>query len=119
LDTKRGGNFFEAGPNSMTRQIMQRGLVPVIVDRFGKSWNFEEWPQSRTFRSGQQERLLISDNRTYQYDIAGPAKRRRLAIQNWGEKADAPLASLASRMSAGWRWYFPQAPLAPRAVRAQ
>lgn len=110
LKTKLDGNRLEAGPNSMTRQIINRRLAPVIVDRFGKAWGVEDWPRSRTFRSGRQEGLLIADNRTHDYDVARPGKRRRLAVQNWGEQANVTRVSMFARLASALRWRFPSTP---------
>ncbi len=106
LVTKGDCNRFEAGPESLTRQIGRRGLEPLLVDRFGKPWCVSEWPVSRIFRSGRQEALLVADNRTHHYAVAGPAKRLRLARLAWGEVAAVPRISLASRLKSeiAWRW---------------
>ena len=56
----------------------------------------------------------MSDNRTYHYDVARPGKRRRLAVQNWGEKAFAPPASPLARVRAALNWYYPRTPLPGR-----
>jgi hypothetical protein len=105
-ETKRDGNRLEAGPNSMTRQVEARGLKPVVVDRFGKVWHPDDWPASLTFRSGQQEGLIIADNRTHQYAVANAQRRAYLSALNWGDKAvalPAPvLRKLMSQLS--WRW---------------
>ncbi|UCH72686.1 MAG: hypothetical protein JSU82_09865 [Rhodospirillales bacterium] len=73
---------FEAGPKGMTRQVLQRGLEPYVVDRDGTAWARADWEASGTYRSGEQERLLIADNRTNAYLKADPETRgwlRRLA----------------------------------------
>ncbi len=106
LATKSDGNRLEAGPNSLTRQVEARGLKPVVIDRFGKVWHPEDWPASLTFRSGQQEGLIIADNRTHQYAVANAQRRAYLSALNWGDKAVAPpapvLRKLMSQLS--WRW---------------
>ena len=106
LETKRDGNRLEAGPNSLTRQIEARGLKAVIVDRFGKVWQAEDWPASLTFRSGQQEGLIIADNRTHQYAVANAQRRAYLSSLNWGDKAVAPPAPLLrkAKSQVSWRW---------------
>lgn len=106
LATKFGGNLFEAGPNSLTRQIVRRGLVPVVVDRLGQPWTAEAWPISRTFRSGNQEGLLIADNRTYDYASASAKRRRKLARLNWGETSMISRPTLIGRLRSmiDWRW---------------
>ena len=41
-------------------------------------------PRSATFRSGEQENLLIADNRTDDWRRAAPEERRALAARAWG-----------------------------------
>ena len=104
LATKRGGYEFEAGPNSLTRQLERRGLQPVVVDRIGNSWQSEDWPESNTFRSGLQQGLLVADNRTHDFDIASNGKRRRLAKLAFGDRARVTHVSLMRRLQAKWQW---------------
>jgi len=87
LETKRDCNRFEAGPHGMTRQILAGGRSVVIVGRDGTAYVPEEWPEARIFRSGMQENLLISDNRTRMFDDSTNRKRRRLARLAWGDRA--------------------------------
>lgn len=106
MSTLESGNVFEAGPWGLTRQIEARGLKPVLVDAEGRRFPSEEWPRSRTFRSGGQEALAVSDFRTYEYAAGSPGKRRWLAELAWG---DGPLLARASRLErlrlwADWRW---------------
>ena len=103
--TKYDGNLFEAGPQGFTRQLQQRGLAPLVVDRPGKAWAAEDWPASRTFRSGAQEGLLIADNRTRDYAIAGLAKRRKLARLAFGAAGQAEASPLWDRWAARKRFY--------------
>lgn len=79
LATKRDCNRFEAGPDGLTRQVIARGLIPLVGLRGGQPSPPEDWPGCGGFRSGNQERLLIADNRTRDYQNASLRKRRRLA----------------------------------------
>lgn len=63
---------FEAGPNSLTRQVKARGLRAVTVPR-------------RPFRWGNQRDLLVADNRTDDYQHAAPERRKFLQQLAWGE----------------------------------
>ncbi|MBV9835765.1 MAG: hypothetical protein JO055_15215 [Alphaproteobacteria bacterium] len=106
MSTLESGNAFEAGPQSLTRQLDARGLKPIVVDRDGRRFHVDEWPRSRTFRSGGQEALAVSDSRTFDYASGSPGKRRWLAELSWG---DAALPSRADRLErlrmwADWRW---------------
>jgi hypothetical protein len=73
----------EAGTRSFTRQVSERGLATLVVGRDGVGYPPERWRQSATFRSGEQENLLLSDNRTRHYQEAGPLTRRGLAWLAW------------------------------------
>lgn len=87
LATKRDCNRFEAGPASMTQQLRSAGREVAIVGRDGRVFAPENWPDSRTFRGGDQENLLISDNRTRAYDRALTSRRRKLARLAWDDRA--------------------------------
>ena len=105
------GNGFEAGPNGMTKQIVARGLKPVIVDRFGGRWLPEDWPKSRTFRLAEQEGLLIADNRTMQYTCGSRRKRGRLVKRCWGPDA-RPVPGSPWRKLIEWlKWHYPRGPV--------
>lgn len=68
---------FESGRHSLTRQIMTRGLRPIVVDRYGRVYNIQEWKSSSTFWIDFQDNLLIADNQTTDY-TAGDLDRRRI-----------------------------------------
>lgn len=106
LAEKYDGNLFEAGPNSMTQQIVLAGKRPVVAGRDGQAFDIEGWPTSRTFRSGTQSNLLIADNRTQHYALAGMRKRKRLAVLNYGECAIVQGTSLFRRLIARMKWRF-------------
>jgi hypothetical protein len=75
---------FESGKSGMTRQLLARGLNALVVGRDGTSYEPECWSESRTFRSGNQENLLVADNRTDQYAQADDACRAFLRELAWG-----------------------------------
>ena len=83
----------ESGVQSVTRQIEARGLAPLVVGRDGHGYPRERWFESRTFRSGAQENLLVADNRTRHYAEARPRLRRKLARLAWGEPGTGDYAS--------------------------
>ncbi|MEW9307014.1 hypothetical protein [Labrys neptuniae] len=104
-------HLFEAGPNGMTRQVMARGLVPFVVDRFGTAWPPGGWMQSRTFRVGEQGGLLVADNRTSQYACGSPRKRARLIMRAWGNDGVTSKSSFPRRAAAWLWWHYPRGPL--------
>ncbi len=78
---KRDTYLLESGPHSFTRQIIQRGLPPVVD---GRAYDIEEWPASATYRAGGQRNLLVADRRTRDWERASPRLRRRLSRDGWG-----------------------------------
>lgn len=90
LKTKQDNNLFECGPFSLSKQMLEVGRKLIVVDRNGKPYAPNDWPGSRTFRSGHQEGLLVSDNRTHSYDKANSRKRHTLARLAWGERGFVP-----------------------------
>ena len=75
----------ENGRRSLTNQVLGRGLGVRVVDRDGSAHDIPDWPASRTFRSHEQEQLLVADNQTREYASATPARRRALARLAWGD----------------------------------
>jgi hypothetical protein len=84
---KRDTYLLESGPHSFTRQVLQRGLRPVVVGRDGRAYDIEEWPASATYRAGEQRNLLVADRRTRDWEHASPRLRRRLSHDAWGGAA--------------------------------
>ena len=79
---------FEHGRQSMTHQLLKRGLEPLIVGRDGRAYAKEEWYESRTHQSGDESNLLISDNLTRLYAGLDRETRWRYAVSTWGDKAE-------------------------------
>lgn len=77
----------ENGRRSLSHQVTVRGLATVVAGRDGHAYLPDQWPASATFRSGEQENLLVADNRTEQYAEADPQRRRELARFAWGDAA--------------------------------
>jgi hypothetical protein len=86
IDSKKQAWMFETGRRSITRQLQDHGLEPIVVGRGAGRFTVDEWAASRTFRSGDQENLLIADLRTDDYAEAGSAGRARLGRFAWGER---------------------------------
>jgi hypothetical protein len=80
---KMDSHRFESGKHGMTRQLLAAGAEILVVGRDGIGYPHEEWALSRTFRSGEQENLLIADNRTDQYAEADEGFRALLASLAW------------------------------------
>lgn len=111
LSVQYGGNLFEAGPRSMTKQVLAQSGGVMIVGRNGQTYTPERWRDSATFRLSRQENLLFSDNRTDQFDLARPVKRRLLVTANWGSgmpivTVSTPVVYLRRIRAAGQRLWW-------------
>lgn len=83
-DAKLGALALESGRRSLSAQVRRRGLRTVVVGRDGRLHDPSDWHASRTFRAGEQENLLVSDNRTRDYAAADPRERAVLTRMAWG-----------------------------------
>jgi hypothetical protein len=88
--TKITSYLFESGADGLTRQIQRKGLKAVVVNNSGDIFDVEEWPQSRTFRLGQQEGLLIRDNQSRKFERLELSERNVLAHMTWGTSLGHP-----------------------------
>jgi len=91
----------ESGRAGLTAQVLQRGLAALVVGRDGTGYAPADWQASATFRSGDQENLLVADNRTRQWEEAEPAERERLTRLTWGGDPRAVAAALSALPAAG------------------
>jgi hypothetical protein len=82
---KRAAYMLESGWNGITRELRRRGRRALVVGRDGRSFDVDDWPASGTFRLGDQDNLLISDNQTRAYQGAWERLRRRLRRAAWGK----------------------------------
>jgi len=85
--TKMDACRFESGTQGLTQQVLKLGLKVLVVGKDGRGYEPEEWSISRTFRQGDQENLLVADNRTRDYQQADPAQRAYLSRLAWGDLA--------------------------------
>lgn len=74
----------ESGRHGISRQVRERGLELLAVDRHGRGYPSERWRESATFRSGGQINQMLGDNRTREYDTADPRRRLQLERMAWG-----------------------------------
>ncbi len=95
LTSKADALRFESGRSSLTRRLAAQGLRALVVDRAGDCFDRARWPASRTFWQGDQEGLMIADNRTLIYANGQLERRAMLSRFAWGAHADprAPVSS--------------------------
>ncbi len=78
---------FESGRKSLSKQIVNMGYELLVVGRNGRAYKRDAFHKSNCFRQGEQENLLIADNRTDEYLKADSDRRLYLAALAWGDKA--------------------------------
>lgn len=86
INNKMDAMKFESGKAGLTKQVIAMDLQALVVGRDGKAYGKDQWYESRTFRSSEQQNLLVADNRTRQYHEADPGLKGRLSEYSWGKK---------------------------------
>jgi hypothetical protein len=83
--TKHAALAFESGSDSLSASISQMGHDLLLVNRNGDTFRPAEWPRSETYRLGQQENLLMSDNQSRAFDNLSRAEKLTHMLVTWGE----------------------------------
>jgi hypothetical protein len=94
IRTKMDTFFVESGPDSITRRVFQAGQRALIVGRDGRGYHTQSWPQSFTFRQGDQSNLLVKDNVTRTFEEAPWNEKRELSAKSWGRYIDRSVVEL-------------------------
>lgn len=77
--------LLESGPKSLTKQVLNEGKEILLVGRNGRGYSPEFWAMSGTFRQGNQENLLVSDNQTRGFPSLPWAEKKRVIFHTWGK----------------------------------
>lgn len=86
VERKLAAWMFENGWFSLTRQITARGLRAVIVDRDGAILEPAAWADARVFRSGDQAKVVVEDNRVREYADATAERKAMLRWLAFGQR---------------------------------
>jgi hypothetical protein len=86
IETKNDSYLFESGPDSLTQQVLRRGLRVVVVGKDGSIYEMDQWAESGTFRLGSQHNLLVKDNQTRAFEAMNVAEQSAFATMAWGEE---------------------------------
>ena len=78
----------EGGRRSLTGQIAELGLRPLLAGADGLAYDVQDWARSGVFWQRGQENVLLEDNQTRAYRDSGLDLRRYYASFAWGTKAD-------------------------------
>ena len=90
VQTKIDSFQFESGQKSLTREVRREGLRVLVVNRFGKAYDILDWAKSGTFRIGNQDGLVLSDNQTRSFDAMSPGERAVHSRFTWGDYLSPP-----------------------------
>ena len=77
-------NYFEAGRNSLSNQLLKKGYKLIIVNSDNKSFEVNEWNKSKTFCLDKQEKLIFLDNKTNEYLKASNKIKKKMTKSHWG-----------------------------------
>jgi hypothetical protein len=75
---------FESGTESVTNRILQSGHRALVAGADGRSLDVKDWPQSGTFRLGDQSNLLADDNQTRSFDEVNRHQKAWYGEMTWG-----------------------------------
>lgn len=87
VKTKDDALAFESGKNSLTKKVIGVGLDPILVDSDGCSFLIPEWKRSKTFRLGDQQDLINTDNQSEAWMRLGRTERNTYTMMSWGRDA--------------------------------
>ncbi len=84
VETKIDACLFESGREGLTSRLTRSGLKALVVGRDGVGYDLCDWSQSGTFRLGDQENLLLSDNQTRNFAAMSPGAKATHVRMTWG-----------------------------------
>lgn len=83
--TKFACIHFESGPDSLSVLVARAGRKVLLVGADGRTFGVKDWPNSNTFRLGDQSNVLVSDNRVREFNEFSPEIRQHFLEVTWGE----------------------------------
>ena len=78
----------EGGKRSLTGQILELGLRPLLAGADGRVYDVPDWARSGVFWQRGQENVLLEDNQTRTYRDADLDLRTYFATFAWGTEAE-------------------------------
>lgn len=82
--SKMDAHRFESGRTGLTKRVMGMGMGVRVVGKDGTCYAPEVWHSSNTFRTENQQNLMIADNQTRSYIQSDVQEQRRLTLYAWG-----------------------------------
>jgi len=87
-NTKIACSHFESGPQSISKKIQQKNLKLILTGADGAAYGVENWAKSSTFRSGNQENLLVYDNHSREFFNFDKTTKEQYQRMTWGENCE-------------------------------
>ena len=88
IERKYDAFVVEAGHRSLTCQIEELCLRPLLAGADQRVYDVQDWPRSGVFWQRGQENVLVEDNQTRAYRDADLDLRTFFAGLAWGTEAD-------------------------------
>jgi len=85
-NSKYGAYVLESGRKGLSTYILRQGYGIRVVGADGLSYEYPQWQQSCTFRSGSQSNLLIADRQTDVYKSSDSKARLIVEKVTWGNR---------------------------------
>ena len=85
IKTKYDACAFESGLDSLTAQVRREGLAALVVTKDGQGYDVADWWRSGTFRQGNEEKLILTDNRSREFLDMSPGERVTHIRITWGD----------------------------------
>jgi hypothetical protein len=108
IKTKMDAHAFESSAAGLTAQLRRAGLTAIVVTKDGRGYDVRQWPRSRTFRLGEQQNLILTDNRSRDFAGMSPAERALHVRITWGDYVGRPPVDFPD-----YGYAFAKAPLDP------
>lgn len=84
ITTKNDTHLMESGKNNMYQFYKKLRVETFVVNSDGKKFNEKNWKKSKTYASGNQKKLIISDNRTRKFEKLKGNFKQRKSLLVWG-----------------------------------
>jgi hypothetical protein len=88
IERKYDAFVVEGGTRSLTQQIIELGLRPLIAGADGRAYDVPDWARSGVFWQRDQSNVLLEDNQTRTYRDSDLDLRTYFATFAWGLEAD-------------------------------
>ena len=85
LRDKFDAYVLESGRRGLSNQLLKKGFKMLVIDRYGRTFEIKDWPLSLTYWINDQKNLLVSDNRTRQFEKSTVEDRQKLSSSAWGK----------------------------------